>query len=60
MAKYFTVELTEKQYYHIHDALNCYGHDVVAAKLSGQIQVHNAAVKALDNHEVIYLLKQNN
>ena len=52
MAKYYTVELTEKQYYHIHNALNCYGYDVVGARLSGQIQLHNATVKALDNHEV--------
>ena len=74
MAKYYTVELTEKQYYHIHNALNCYGYDVVGARLSGQIQLHNATVKALDNHEVssrrkmlqaeerklVYLLEQNN
>ena len=73
MAKYYTIELTEKQYYHIHNALNCYGYDVVGARLSGQIQLHNATVKALDNHEVssrrkmlqaeerklVYLLKQN-
>ena len=74
MAKYYTVELTEKQLYHIHDALNCYGHDVVEDKFPGQMQLHNATRKALDNHEVsscrkmlqveerklVYLLEQNN
>ena len=50
--KYYTVELTEKQYNHIHNALNCYEHDVHIEKLSGQIQLHNATVKALENYGV--------
>ena len=50
--KYYTIELTEKQYNHIHDAMNFYGHDVVEDKLPGQMQLHNATVKALDNYEV--------
>ena len=44
--KYYTVELTEKQYNHIHDALKFYENYLNA------LQIHNATVRALDKHEV--------
>ena len=50
--KYYTIELTEKQLYHIHDALNAYSYDIDSEKLPGKMQLHNSTVKALDNHEV--------
>ena len=73
MAKYYTIELTGKQLEHISNALDFYGYDVEKNKLPGEIQLHNATLKAVDNYEVssrrkmlqaeerklVYLLKQN-
>ena len=28
MAKYYTIKLTEAQYFHVLDAMSCYGYDV--------------------------------
>tara|TARA_B100001989_G_scaffold214975_1_gene165330 strand:- start:2578 stop:2826 length:249 start_codon:yes stop_codon:yes gene_type:complete len=52
MAKYYTIELTGKQLEHISNALDFYGYDVEKNKLPGEIQLHNATVKAVDNYEV--------
>ena len=46
MSKYYTVELTEKQLDHINDALDFYQQSLSA------LQIHNATIKALENHEV--------
>lgn len=51
MAKYYTVKLTEAQYFHVLNAMLCYGYDVydIAEQDNDkrQVRLHERADKAL-------------
>lgn len=51
MAKYYTPKLTEAQYFHVLDAMDCYGTDINEGYLKEQLEklherTHEALMKA--------------
>jgi len=38
MAKYYTIKLTEAQYFHVLDAMGCYGVDIYEGYLGKQLE----------------------
>tara|TARA_R100000655_G_scaffold28068_3_gene57020 strand:- start:3908 stop:4084 length:177 start_codon:yes stop_codon:yes gene_type:complete len=47
MAKYYTPKLTEAQYFHVMEAMDCYGTDIYNHEGEPEIKLHERTNKAL-------------